>query len=232
MPKTKTMLSIVTRVLIGGALSLIAAGTACAESYAFNQFLSGGGGGTDPAKKRTATSMGAYICVNVSPGAGPAGPTVNFMVISMIPQLKSRVGYIVFDTGRHTDLFNNITVLTQPHGLKATAMRPEAHAFLPRLTPDYGVGFSYPGGRLSGTLAAGLAPGQSILISASLGSGKSFADVIRALNEGLNPSTAATGLRMGVIVLNLLGGPPKGVASIQDDGGFVSTAATAQCGRS
>ncbi len=231
MPKTKTALSILAGVLVGAALALTAAGTARAESYAFNRFLSGGGGGTDPAKQRIAQQMGAYICMSVSPSGGASGATVNFMLWSSIPQLKSRLTGVVLDTGQHLDLFSKVTVLTQPHGLKATAVRPQAHAFLPGLTPDFGVGFSHPGGPTAGSLAAGLAPGQSVMISASLGSGKSFADVIRAMNEGINPATSATGLRVGVIVLYLLGGPPKGVGSIQDDGGFVVTASSPVCQR-
>lgn len=226
MPETKTTLSILASALIGGALALTAAGTASAQSYAFNRFLSGGGGGVDPAKQRIARSMGAYICASVTPSGGSG---VTFMIWSLIPQAKSRVTGIVFDTGRHAGLFSNVTVLTQPRGLKATATRPQAHAFLPGMTPDSGVSFAHPGGRIPGMLAAGLAPGQSILISANLGSGKSFADVIRALNEGINPATAAGGLRIGVIVLYLLGGPPKGVASIQDDGGFVVSESSPVC---
>lgn len=231
MTNTKTRRSIVAGVLVGCALAMSATGTAHAQSYALGRFLSGGGGGTDPAKQRIAQQMGAYICVNVSPSGGPAAASVNFMLWSSIPQLKSRVTGVFLDTGRHIGLFNNITVLTQPHGLKAAVVRPSAHAFLPGLTPDFGVNFSYPRGPTPGSLAAGLGPGHSILISANLGSGKSFADVINALNEGANPATAATGLRIGVIVLYLLGGPPKGVGSIQDDGGFVISGGSPVCQR-
>jgi hypothetical protein len=227
---TKAIRSVVAGVLVGGVLNLIAAGTATAESYDFSRFLSGGGGGADPAKQQLARRMGEYVCVSVSPSGGPGATSVNFLLSSSIPQRNSRVTAVRFDTGRHTDLFNNISVVTQPRGLKATTVRPSAHAFLPRVTPDFGVDFANASGKTGG-LAPGLAPGQSILISANLGSGKSFADVIDALDEGISPdpATAAAGLRIGVLVLYLLGGPPKGVATIMDDGGFVVGGSSQLC---
>ena len=75
----------------------------------------------------------------------------------------------------------------------------------------------------------GLSPGRLISISATLGAGKTITDVFNALNEGLNPTTGANGLRVGVVVLYLLGGPPPGVATVQDDGGFVMSGPSPAC---
>ena len=96
----------------------------------------------------------------------------------------------------------------------------QPHPFLPRFTPDYAVSFEMEGR---------LPPGKSIVVAATLASGKTFGDVISAINEGLNPATAASSLRIGVIVLNLLGGPPPGFATIYDDGGFLLTTASSRC---
>jgi hypothetical protein len=96
----------------------------------------------------------------------------------------------------------------------------QPHAFLPRFTPDFAVGFGMEGP---------LRPGNTIVVAATLASGKTFGDVVSAINEGLNPATATNGLRIGVIVLNLLGGPPPGVATIQDDGGFLIAATSSRC---
>lgn len=108
---------------------------------------------------------------------------------------------------------------------------PQPHAFLPRFTPDYFIGV--PHSRIDRPSSTGFKPGSFVVVSASLSGGKTFADVISALNEGLNPATAATGLRVGVIANYLNGGPPPGVATIMDDGGFMMTGAQSSlCGGS
>lgn len=203
------------------ALSLV--GVAHAQVYDFNRFLSGGGGGQDPQKKRIATSMGAYICLHVSPGT--ATNTVNFTILSKIPQANSRIGYVAFDLGRHAGLFQGVTVPFASLGVKGNPVAPEVHPFLRGMTPDFAVGVPQ-----SGHLKPeGLSPGRMIVISATLGPGKTITDVFNALHEGLNPTTGANGLRVGVIVLYLLGGPPPGVGTIQDDGGFVTAGPSAAC---
>jgi hypothetical protein len=215
-----TVLSFARSAFVAGVIACCAAGTAQAVGYDFNKFLRGGGGGSDPAKRRVATSMGAYVCVDVSENRDPSAKGVLFTFWSAIPQRNSRIRNIAFDAGRHSGLFANMSVLLQPPGSKAKTSAPQSHAFLPTLTPDYWVDIPFPGG---------IAPGETIIVSATLGPGKTYADVSSALNEGLNPSTATRGLRIAVIVNYLLGGPPPGVATIQDDGGFVINAASARC---
>jgi hypothetical protein len=215
--------SIFRTLLVVGILALGAAGAAKAQAYSFNGFLGGGGGGQDPEKKRVATSMGAYICLSVSQGATPN--TVGFLVSSRIPQPNSRVTNVSFDLGRHAGLFSSLAVTFASPGVKGQVTPAQQHPFLRGLTPEFAV-HSPQQGHLK---PEGLSPGRMIAIAATLGPGKSIVDVFNALNEGLNPATAANGLRVGVIVLYLLGGPPPGVATIQDDGGFVMTAPSPAC---
>lgn len=210
------------RIPVVALLGLSLAGPVQAASYSFSNFLSGGG--------RGAESAGALICVDVGSSPGSPASRVTFRIRSIIPQLKSRVTAIAFDTGRHTGLLSGVSVLVPPRSAKAQVVPARPHAFLRSLTPDYFIHLSIPGRHVPGTPSAGgLGPGDSIVVAATLGPGKTFANVISALNEGINPATASDGLRVGVIALYLLGGPPPGVATINDDGGFAISAASSQC---
>lgn len=203
------------------ALSLV--GATHAQVYDLNRFLSGGGGGQDPQKKRIAQSMGAYICLHVTPGT--AANTVNFTILSKIPQANSRINAVVFDMGRHAGLFQGVGVGFASPGVKGNVVAPQLHPFLRGMTPDFWIDVPQ-----SGHLRPeGLSPGRLIVLSATLGAGKTITDVFSALHEGLNPTTGVNGLRVGVMVLYLLGGPPPGVATIQDDGGFVTAGPSAAC---
>jgi hypothetical protein len=119
----------------------------------------------------------------------------------------------------------NVAVIMASPGAKGQVVPAQQHPFLSGLTPEFAIHVPHQGHMTSD----GLSPGRMIVISASLGPGKTINDVRNALAEGLNPGTAATGLRVGVIVLYLLGGPPPGVATIQDDGGFATTAPSPAC---
>ena len=222
-----SLLSTLRKVLGLLMLALGVAGGANAQGYDFSTFMSGGGGGIDPAKQKIARGMGAHICLNVSERPTPSGSSVQFTIRSMIPEPKSRIGVIAFDTGRHTDLFSKLSVTLQSLGMKAGMGSPEVHPFLPRFTPEYWVGIPHTRIDLPGS--TGFKPGNLVVVTATLGRGKTFANVISALNEGMNPATAASGLRVGVIVTYLLGGPPPGVGTINDDGGFVATRISSLC---
>jgi hypothetical protein len=217
-------------ILVAGVLALSLTVPAHAVTYSFNNFLAGGGGGVDPKKQQIARGSGAQICVDVSDNPGSPASSVRFIIWSGIPQLKSRVTAIAFDTGRHTDLFSSVSVLVPPPSAKAQVVPATPHPFLRSLTPEYFIQLSLSRKHVPGSPSAGgLGPGDSIIVSATLGPGKTFANVMSALNEGINPATAGNGLRVGVIVLYILGGPPPGVATINDDGGFAISAASPQC---
>ena len=229
----QTFSSTIRRAIVVGTLALASAGHADAVTFDFNQFLSGGGGGPIQSKEgQTARGAGAHVCVDVTEARETSGNRVIFYIWSAIPQPKSRLTTIAFDTGRHTDLFRDVSVVVQPRGVKAQVTPGQSHAFLRSLTPDFTIRFSRLERPAPGQLAAGLAPGNSIMLAATLGPGKTFANVISALTEGLNPATASSGLRLGVIVAYLLGGPPPGVGSIHDDGGFVIQSGSRWCRRS
>lgn len=202
------------------ALSLV--GVAHAQVYEFNKFLSGGGGGGDPEKRRYVTSLGIYLCMAVAPAAAPTGAGVQFTIWSLMPHPNSRIRNIAFDTGRHRGLIQGISITGQSPAVKAKIGAPQPHAFLPRMTPDFWIDIPHP---------SGIGPGNFVFVTAALGPGKTSADAIAALNEGVNPATAENGLRVGMIVNSMLGGPPPGVATINDDGGFVTTGRATRCQR-
>lgn len=211
------------RFVGAAALALSLTGVASAQVYSFNQFLSGGGGGQDPQKQRLTTSMGAYICMGIGPGTDRN--SVRFTIVSKIPQPNARIGAIAFDLGRHAGLLRSVAVTTASPGVKASVAPAQTHPFLRGLTPEFWIGVDSKGH----LKPDGLSPGRLLAISATLGDGKTIDDVFKAFHEGLNPTTGANGLRVGVIVMYLLGGPPPGVGTIQDDGGFVATGPSDTC---
>lgn len=212
-------LSRMVKVVTAAMLALFIAQSARAEVYDFNRFLSGGGGGTLPERQRIVTTAGARVCVDISENRGTTN-RVTFTVWNQIPQLKSRIGEIAFDTGRHKDLFTGMSVIYRSPGMSPRVQRKFSHAFLPELAGDFAVLMPWPDG---------VTPGKSLIIAATLGPGKSFADVMNALREGQDPSTAKMGFRVGAIVTHILGGPPPGVATINDDGGFLLTSVSTRC---
>jgi hypothetical protein len=221
----KTLLPSVVKALGVCAVCLLGAGEAHAALYSFGNFLSGGGGGQDPAKQKVARGMGAYVCVDVSPGPASMPNTVQFTVWSKMPEPKARITTIAVDVGRHSNLFRNIAVTMGSPGVKAQVVPAQSHPFLPRIAPEYWISIAQRG-HLN---PDGLSTGRMVVFTGTLNAGKAVTDVFSALQEGLNPATAPNGLRLGVIALWLLGGPPPGIATIQDDGGFGMTVATAAC---
>lgn len=217
-----TVSSAVARLAGVWALMASLAGAAQAQVYDFNRMLGGGGGGS-AAGKQFVASAGAYICLGVSPGAD--ANSVRFMVWSKIPQPASRIGVIVFDMGRHNSLFRSVAFVMGSPTVKGNVGPGRPHPFLVGMTPEFWVDVPNQGHHKPD----GLAPGRMIALSASLGSGMTYANVINALQEGLNPQTAANGLRVGVIVYYTLGGPPPGVPTISDDAGFVTAGPSATC---
>ena len=223
MPLLAMLRSGVARLLAAVALVATTGGLAHAQGYDFSQFLSGGGGGQDPQKRQLAQSMGAYICLRITPGQEPN--TVSFTILSRIPQPNSRIGSIVIDVGRHSDLIRAVKVAFVSPGVTASVIPAQLHPFLRGLSPDFWIQVPQKG-HLN---PEGLAPGRLVSIAATLGPGKSINDVFNALHEGLSPASGSAGLRVGVVVLYLLGGPPPGVGTIQDDGGFVTARPSSAC---
>lgn len=164
---------------------------------------------------------GQNICIMLGASQSAAGPTVNFTLWSLLPAPYMRVGKIYIDTGRHTGLLRDISVMLKSPGIDIKAMPPHAHPYLPGWSPDY----------LLGTEGKGsIGPNQIIVMSATLRAGASVGDVIRAMQEGANPATAASGLRIGVIAYHL-GGEPLPSGTRGDDAGFTTSLTPGRCAR-
>lgn len=222
MTKPKLWLLLTCRALATAALAVGVVGSASAEGYDLKKIMpsGGGGGGTDPAKRRIVESRGASICLDVS---GGPNNQVWFTLWQDIPEPNARLASINFDTGKHADLFTGVKVVSQSLGLKSTTARVSNVRYRVELPYQY-----YGGGRRP---TGGLAPGNFIVMSVDLGPGMTFASVIGALNEGLNPATGASGLHFWVTGHYFLGGPPPGVATISDDASFTISGASSRCVR-
>lgn len=163
---------------------------------------------------------GAYIVVEVS--EDPSSPNnVLFKIRSYIPQPASRIMIIAIDTGYFSDLIASVTVPDKGNGKYFKMTSPRSHAYWPGFSPEFM--FEFDGGRDARLYdPRALPPGGSLTLAATLGPGKSFADVIQAMNVGTQYNTGANGLRLGVIGYHLLGVRPDPTKTIMDDAGFVT----------
>lgn len=194
-----------------------------AQIYDFQRFISGGAGGQDPAKRQIVTSMGSYICLGIAQGQEPR--VVRMMFWSKIPQPNARLGAIAIDLGRHEGLIKNVSVGFAAPGVSASVQPGHTHAFLNGLNPRIWIDVPNRGHHRP----EGFAPGRMLVLNATLGDGRTIQDVLNALHEGFAPMAQPGGLRIGVIAYYLLGGPPPGVGTINDDGGFVASRPAASC---
>lgn len=201
-------LSFIVELLVGIALL----GTAQAETYDF-KFASGAQ--NIPALK----DAGQYIRVEVTPNSLTPANDVLFRFTSSIPQPVSRIGYFNFDLGQHSGLFSSVSIFEQI-GTNVVTLSNVGHPYLPNFTPDFRFGVFDP--ILYDTRM--LSPGESLTLSALLGSGQSFANVIAAMNQGIDPNAtiAGNGLRLGVLAYNLLGVRPDPRKTLMDDAGFIT----------
>ena len=124
-----------------------------------------------------------------------------FKFTNELSEPQASIVRLYFDTGVYTSLFISMSVWETSGLVNLVPGNPVAHPFLPaNFTPDYQIGLSsiYP----FDNSKYGINPGEYASLSATLDMGKSFADVIGALNEGLS---STTGLRIGLFTYNLLG---------------------------
>jgi len=197
--------------------------SAYAQVYSFNQFLSGGAGGAHLERKRIVTTAGQYVCLSITPGTTPN--TARFMIQSRIPQPASRIVAIAIDLGRYSNLIRSVDVLLASQGVKAKVVPAKPHGFLRGMNISHLVEVAQRG-HLN---PEGLGPGRMVTLSATLGDGVTLAQLIQAINAGTSTPAEARGLRVGVIINYLAGGPPPGVGTISDDGGFATTTPSAAC---
>jgi hypothetical protein len=205
-------------LFVAGAVVAAGVGSAHAAGYDFRILM---GAQKVPAIQQA----GRYICVDVSGGKTDSGNTAIFTIWSRIPQPASRIGAIVFDMGRHSALFSKLSVQSQFPGLQMHVTGGHSHAYLPGWQPDHAV--KAKDGGLYNPYA--IAPGQYVILEATLAPGTSLDHVISALNEGMNGKTEATGVRLGVLVYHLLGKRPDPTKTIMDDAGFAMRGPAESC---
>lgn len=208
------------RILIV-AFALAMSSSECAFAVGYDFKLVGGG-----QVRPVMVQAGSYICVDVKQNFSAPAPAVVFTVWSNIPNPYARLFRLSFDMGNHSDLFTSVSVALQSPGLKMGVMPATPHPFIPKFNPTYAIGLSNP----VGYDKRAIAPGQFVKVSATLGRGKTFANVVDALSEGTNSAAANAGLRLGVNAINLLGKNPTPGTTIMDDAGFVINAASSRCG--
>jgi hypothetical protein len=194
-----------------GAMTLAAA-PAQAVVYDFTKTGGPGSGGT-----------GDQIFVEVTENLSTAANDVLFKFTHDLPVYSSdklpSLGRLYFDTGSYTSLFSGSLSIIETYGfVDLPPSTPVTHPFFQSVdpfTPEYKFGNFEPP-------LNGINPGEYAVVSATLGGSNSFADVISAMNVGINSNlaTAVTGLRIGVFTwfLNGTGG---------DDAAFVTNSIVA-----
>jgi len=131
----------------------------------------------------------------------PATDDVLFKFTNTISEPQASIVNIYFDTGNYTDLFTDMSIYEQSTGVSLGSL-PLAtnHPFLPNnFTEDYKFGIG------NALAPAGINPGEYTVLSATLGTGMTYADVIIALDEGLINDTETAGLRIAVLGRRLYG---------------------------
>jgi hypothetical protein len=162
-------------------------------------------------------AAGSQIFVDVTENLGTADNDVLFKFTNGIPFAESRIVNIFFDTGNYTSLFSSMSIFEQSAGVNLTM--PGDLTTL-KIGNSFGTNFTteYSVGRFRGDPSInGINPGEYLTLSATLGSGMSFADVVAAMDVGIddNQITARTGLRIAEIVHRIWG-----TTDDKDHGGY------------
>jgi hypothetical protein len=166
-----------------------------------------------------------YFNVEVSENTSTAANDVLFKLTNHLPAPtpeynKSTLWRTWFDFGSHTDLFLNDTIsfdaALSSNANFVSKTPTDAHPFLQGTMPSPEYKFE-----ASGTcpdLDCGVNNGDWAVYTATLDTGKSFTDVVSAVNQGI---TSTSGLRVGIFTFYRLGGPSPGVASVHDDAAHI-----------
>lgn len=169
---------------------------------------------------------GSHLFVDVTEDTTSAANDVLFKFTNELPTLtpldgygQPTVSYFWFDTGAYSSLFSSMSVTATSGVVNLVPRTPTSHSYLPaNFAPDYKFGLStqYP----QSSAIYGVGPGESAVMTGMLGAGESFADVVNALSEGANASTATSGLRIGLLAYWL-----KGTG--RDDAGYIQNSIVA-----
>jgi hypothetical protein len=152
-------------------------------------------------------AAGSQVFVEVTENLATADNDVLFKFTNGIPFDESRIVNIFIDTGNYTSLFSSMSIYEQSAGVNLT-MPGDLDSL--NVGNSFGISFTtdYSVGRFRGDPSInGINPGEYLTLSATLGSGMSFADVVTAMDVGIddNQTTALTGLRIAEIVHRIWG---------------------------
>ena len=190
----------------------LGSGVVRADVYDFSMMTGGG--------QASLAWAGKNVLVEVGPG--PASNTVSFKFTNQIRVIEgdSKIPTLAgfrFDTGLRSDLFTSVSIGEASTGVAMQMFAPTSHPFFawlrPTFTPDYQVGI-----KLNAVESWGINPGEHLVVVATLAAGKTLADVLDAMDEGITPSTAGAGLRIIVTVWQING------SALYDDAMFVTNA--------
>jgi hypothetical protein len=139
------------------------------------------------------------------------------------PDGEASIINLYFDVGNYTDLFTGMAISEQSTGVLLTM--PGDRPTMSGTNSSFDATFdeAYSVGRGSGHPANqtlnGINPGQYLVMTGTLGDGKSFSDVVNAMNVGIDDDqvVAQTGLRISNIIHRIWG-----VAADSDHGAFVT----------
>lgn len=188
--------------LAAGALTIaIAAPAQAAAVYTYDFKMSGGA-------YSSLAWVSSHLFVEVTENSSTAANDVLFKFTNEIPILNPAmppsVAYLYFDTGTgpYSGLFTGMSVTETSGGVNFVPRTPPTSSpffdAVAPFTPDYKFGLSstFP---LDNPIN-GINPGEYAVLSTTLNSGMTFADLISAMNVGTNANaaTAAAGLRVGV----------------------------------
>ena len=183
--------------LVASSLITASLASGAAQAIVYDFKMSGGG-------NSSLAWASSHLFVEVTEDLTTSANDVLFKFTNEIPQLNAAqppsVSILYFDTGTYTSLFGGMSVL-ETSGIVNLVPKspPTSHPYLPaNFTPDYKYGLSstYP---LDNPIY-GINLGEYAVLSSTLSSGMTFANVIDAMNVGINANaaTAASGLRIGV----------------------------------
>lgn len=184
--------STLRRSLALGVIALSAAAPAQAIVYDFR--MTGGA-------QSSLAWTSSHLFVDVTENSTTPDNDVLFRFTNGLTEPQASISYLYFDMGANSSLFSGLSLTETSGTVSLLSQTPVSHVFLPsNFTPEYKFGLAD-----SGKSQFGINPGEYAVLSATLGGGSTFADVIGALNAGL---TASTGLRVGVFTYHLLGSLP------------------------
>lgn len=216
-----TQLSTFSMLRASLAIGAMAMGVSAPAQAIVYDFKFSGGGSSDLAW------ASSYLFVEVTENSATAANDVLFKFTHEIPQLNASqppsVSRLYFDTGTYTSLFSGMSVFETSGLVNLVSTSPSSHPYLPaNFTPDnqFGLSSTYP----LDNSTYGINMGEYAVLSTTLNSGMTFANVIEAMDVGINAnaSTAASGLRVGVFTffLGTQGSEPLGTQ--HGDAAFVT----------